>query len=212
LTTAISFDFPSSFLSLVIHLDRDRTFSGTFDNLPIVAMFLTAFLFSFSWSSQAISTINTYDLVPGNWTEMVDQVSVVHPLTLLEHKSFSGQPNISTFTGEYNGIDVIITVTSSTTGNASYGPLTLDFEFIDEDEGIAISEVDVSDGSHLSILAYNDCTISLSLFVKDYDELLTISLFKYRRRQSSQWAALIPVGITFIIIYALKRYYPGIFG
>jgi hypothetical protein len=158
------------------------------------------------------STINVYQLIPGNWTEKVNNFSQVYPIQFVEETVGADGENVTTFMGEYNGVDVVISVTSNTTGRASYGPLSLDFKFTDAGEDLAIAEAEASDGSHLSILAYDDCTLEMSVFAKELRELHTYAFFKAQPRRSRAWEAVIPVVCAIAAVWGLKKFFPGIFG
>jgi hypothetical protein len=164
-------------------------------------MLASALFFSF-----ISSTIDLHTLIPGNWTELLDNVSMVHEITLLDNASETAQ-----FGGEYNGIDLLIALTSNTSGRASYGSLSVDFEFREETEELAIAEADASDGSHLSVLAYSDCTLEMSLFAKETRELVTLAFFKKQPEKSRWMEVVIPIGCAVLVVWAIKRYVPGVF-
>jgi hypothetical protein len=122
---------------------------------------------------------NTYIFVPGNLTRAVKTTRMNYPFTQFSDLIFPDRPNITTFSASYNDIEMLVTVTSNTTGNATFGNLTFTFEFTPEEESISVAEIDVSDRSHISLSTDGQLSLEFSIFPTDGSgEVKSFGFFK----------------------------------
>jgi hypothetical protein len=156
--------------------------------------------------------MNAYTFVPGNWTELVDALPVVYPIVAVGDPSRADPPGAATFAGEYNGLALEITVTSNTTGNGTYGAHEFSFELVHVVKEFSIAEVDVSDGSHVTVSAEASGALEFSIFPNDADGLLSFAFFKPQEKTQKWWHAAIPVVAAVACAWAVRRYVPGIMG
>jgi hypothetical protein len=175
-------------------------------------MFPLSLFLSSALSSTERSIMNAYTFIPGNWTEVINGKPVTHLIARDEEFTLPDRPNITTFFGTYNDTELRVTVTSNTTGNATFGPYTFDFEFTYEKEVISIAEINVSDGSHISVSAYSDRTVEFCIFPHNGSgEINSFAFFKPLVTENSWWAVVLPIGIALLVTYLLKRFCPDFF-
>jgi hypothetical protein len=168
------------------------------------SMILLGQFLALSHSFRKPSITNAYTLVPGNWTEVRARRPLVHPVIPVD-------PNVSTFSGSYNETDFLIVVTSNTTGNATFGNYTFDFELRYEREAIAFAEIDISDGSHVSLSVYSNQAIEFSVFPAGGGDLRSFGFVKPPNSKSSWWEVGGIVGLALFLTWLLKRFCPEMF-
>jgi hypothetical protein len=120
-------------------------------------------------------------------------------------------PNASTFSGSYDDTDFLITVTSNTTGNATFGNSTFDFELKYEREAVAFAEIDISDGSHVSLLVHSNQAIEFSVFPADGGQLRSFGFVKPPSSKTSWWEVGGILALAVFLTWLLKRFCPEIF-
>jgi hypothetical protein len=123
--------------------------------------------------------INAYIFVTGNWTSAVNTNPINYPFTQISELTFPDTPNITTFSGSYNDIEMLVTVTSNTTGKPTFGNLTFTFEFTPKEQSISVAEIDVSDESHISLTTEGQLSLKFSIFLTDGSgEVKSFGFFK----------------------------------
>jgi hypothetical protein len=175
---------------------------------------LLPFLCFFS-SSASHPPFDLYALVPGNWTQVVNNISTGYPFTQISTEILENQTNVTTYTGEYKDLSLQITVTSNTTARIQYGDSpaeSFDLEVIREADLISHADSTLADGTHLMFTFYSSLSFEISITPPNGSEILSYGFFK-RRSSDSTWVDFaLPIGIALILTFALHRFLPRLFG
>jgi hypothetical protein len=130
----------------------------------------------------------------------------------INEQSFPDRPNVTTFSGSYNGTELLVTVTSNTTGNATFGNYTLTFALTSENESISVAEIDVSDGSHISVSADSERSLEFSIFPNDRTgDVMSFGFFKLIMNKHGWWEVVLPIGIALLLTFLLRHFCPEVF-
>ena len=168
--------------------------------------FAAAFVLSF----RDPPPLNLYDMVSGNWSRRVNNVTTFYPVTLVSSVIEDGA-NLTTFTCEYDSTPIEIIVTSNSTAKLKFGDLTGDLSMISESKGIAYGESHLSDGTHITISSWANQAFEIAIVPKDASDVLTMGFHKVLDSDYSWKDFVIPGAIALVLTYLIRNVLPNFF-
>jgi hypothetical protein len=156
--------------------------------------------------------LDFFSLVPGNWTQVVNNVSSSYPITLVSTEIAEDGLNTTTYEGNYKETPIQINVTSNMTAQVGFGEYLFKVEAIQERGIIARSDCILHDGTHVVLTFYASISLEISIIPKGSSEIFTYGFFKKPVNTSTWFDFVLPVLIALILTFAVHKFLPQVFG
>ena len=154
--------------------------------------------------------INLYDMLDGNWSRRVNNVTTYYPVTIVSSVIENGA-NLTTAEVEYEGTRLEVVVTSNLTAKVSFGDRTGDITMLPEDRGVSYGECQLSDGTHFTVAMFANRAIELAVIPKGSAEVLTFGFHKGIDNSYSWKDFVIPTVLALVLTYLIRNVLPNFF-
>jgi hypothetical protein len=165
-------------------------------------------------SSATNPPLDFYSLVPGNWTQVVNNVSSSYAVVEISSELLENGTNLTTYAGEYGDLSLQIVVTSNSTARVRIIDSPIEpFEIVAHREAELICHADstLTDGTHLIFTFYSTLSFELCVIPKGGSDMSTYGFFKRRTTQTTWFDFALPIGIALVLTFLLHRCLPRLF-
>jgi len=150
--------------------------------------------------SYTFPELNLYTFLNGNWT-----YNSKSPISI-ELRNETNNSDGTVYNGYFMDNEINIKVTSNSTCVASYLDHKISLDFKKSVEGVSYTDFVLSDGSHASIVIFNQFAFEITIVDKENQQFGVYGFKKDEKFEYTLKDFLIPTGIAIFIMVVGKKF------